>query len=252
MAYAQIEVSAIRHPKVLTLSDAAFRLWVAGLCYSQEHLTDGQIPAAALYVLGVKVTDALVAELVDHHLWDADGAGGYAVHDYLAWNRSRDAVGRDREAARLRAAAARERAYARAAERAPARAVERSTNVPCVAVRTSTTTSTEQTGRIRAATALPRYDPSSPFSWTIAVPGKLHREFVQRESSRHHGDVEAAEAGLLDWYATVAEAWNDQPLPGDDGFRFWRNRYAEWRGVSQTTVPDAKRAAVAAWGREAS
>lgn len=118
MAYAQIEVGALRHPKVLTLSDAAFRLWVAGLAYCQEHLTDGRLPAACLVALGVKATPKLVDELVVAALWERT-EHDYHVHDYLDWNRSRALVEKDRAHARTRAAAARERAGARAGAREP-------------------------------------------------------------------------------------------------------------------------------------
>ncbi|MCC6672148.1 MAG: DUF5131 family protein [Planctomycetes bacterium] len=53
MAYAQIHTQAPRHPKLLALSDAAWRLWATGLCYVQEHMTDGIIPAKAIVTFGV-------------------------------------------------------------------------------------------------------------------------------------------------------------------------------------------------------
>jgi hypothetical protein len=80
-------------------------------------------------------------------------------------------------------------------------------------------------------------DPSAAFDWLISVPGKLHTELVGREAVRHKGDTATAEQGLLEWYSTTALAWNDRELPGDDGWGFWRKRYAEWRGTSSTSAP---------------
>ena len=36
------------HPKVITLSDSAFRLHVTALCYCASQLTDGFIPSPAI------------------------------------------------------------------------------------------------------------------------------------------------------------------------------------------------------------
>ena len=40
------------HPKVIGLSDAAFRLYVTGICYSSRFLTDGELSSAVLRRLG--------------------------------------------------------------------------------------------------------------------------------------------------------------------------------------------------------
>ena len=92
MPYAQIDVSAPRHRKLSTLSDAAFRLWVLGLCYCQEHLTDGVLHSAVVPTLLRRVPPKIIAELVNHGLWDPDPDNGWRVHDYLAWNESRAQV----------------------------------------------------------------------------------------------------------------------------------------------------------------
>jgi hypothetical protein len=91
MACVNLHSTAIGHPKIAVLSDGAFRVWIAGLSYCQNHLTDGFIPAHGVHALGVKVSakaiDELLAERVPgkSSLWH-QVEGGYAVHDYLAWN----------------------------------------------------------------------------------------------------------------------------------------------------------------------
>lgn len=98
MAYAQIHVQALSHHKVVALSSDAFRLWVAGLVYCQQHLTDGALPAAVLPALslGLKRAAQLADELVRAQLWDASDRG-WTVHDYLHWNDSREDITRRRE-----------------------------------------------------------------------------------------------------------------------------------------------------------
>ena len=89
MPYAQIHTQALRHPKLLRLSDAAFRLWVAGLLYCQEHLTDGLIPRFCPCCM--RHTRRLVDELTAARLWH-ESPKGFEVHDYLEWNDSRQVV----------------------------------------------------------------------------------------------------------------------------------------------------------------
>lgn len=240
MPYAQIEVGALRHPKILTLSDSAFRLWVAGLAYSQEHLTDGAIPEAALLVMGVRSTPKTIAELVDHKLWETKEVG-YQIHDYLAWNQSREVVERRRTDARTRSERARERARERMdAQHAHGDAEQSLALARATAYAQRNTGGGPGEGR-RGATLVTRRDLSSPLDWVLPVPGKLHQQWVAREATRTNGDTAAAEKVLLDWYSSVAMAWNDKLLPGDDEFDFWRKRYAEWRGVSPSAPKPGER-----------
>jgi len=81
------------NPKVVGLSDAAFRLYVEAICWCSRQETDGKIPAAMMRRLGrPKVT----AELVAAGLLDRAGSD-YAVHDYLTFQRSRQEIAEFRE-----------------------------------------------------------------------------------------------------------------------------------------------------------
>jgi hypothetical protein len=96
-------------PKLLALSDAAWRMWGCGLIYCQNALTDGFIPAHAIHTFGVRAKnkEAVAGELCrvlipgKGPLWRVV-EGGYQVHDFLDWNDSRAEVlegrarGRDR------------------------------------------------------------------------------------------------------------------------------------------------------------
>jgi hypothetical protein len=94
MAWMRLEVSYIDHPKLLALSDGAFRLWHEGKSYCEKHLTDGLIPRSA--ARGFRCfTAARLKELqsavpgYQHPLWEAHDAG-FTMHDYLDHNDCRD------------------------------------------------------------------------------------------------------------------------------------------------------------------
>jgi hypothetical protein len=101
MSYAQIHTQALRHPKVRGLSSSAFRVWVAALCYCQDHLTDGAVTHQALKCLGWPVPPKLQQELVAAGLWH-EAADGYQVHDYADWNQTRADVLQKRALAKQR------------------------------------------------------------------------------------------------------------------------------------------------------
>lgn len=104
MAWAQIHDGAMTHPKVIGLSDKGFRLWVWGLSYAQQHLTDGLLIAEAIPSQLRRAS----SELVSKSLWEPCDRG-FLVHDYLAWNDSRETVYKKRADAKERMANARTR-----------------------------------------------------------------------------------------------------------------------------------------------
>lgn len=88
------------HPKVDALSDAAFRLHTAGICYCNRHLTDGYIEAGRVSRLVPRFKKSALVELMHSKLWlPADG--GYDVHDFLDWNPSRKQIEDRRERIRV-------------------------------------------------------------------------------------------------------------------------------------------------------
>lgn len=76
----RFDCDAVRHPKVVELSDAEFRVWVEAIAYAAEHGTDGEIPAA--WFRRLRVDDPTIEALVRVGLLDRKG-DGYALHDYL-------------------------------------------------------------------------------------------------------------------------------------------------------------------------
>lgn len=88
MAWIRVESSVARNRKFVKAGPAASWLWLCGLAYCQEGLTDGFIPPEAIDYLGVPKAGRLVTALVLAGLWDACDGGGWRVHDYLDHNRS--------------------------------------------------------------------------------------------------------------------------------------------------------------------
>lgn len=105
MAWVRIHDLAMTHPKIVGLSDKCFRLWVWGLSYSQQHLTDGALPFAAIPARLKLAVDRLVSV----RLWEPLPGLGWKVHDYLDWNDSREVVIAKREGAKTRLQSFREK-----------------------------------------------------------------------------------------------------------------------------------------------
>jgi hypothetical protein len=84
------------HPKIVGLSDRAFRALITGFCHCGEHLTDGYIskPVASAYA-----TPKVQRELTTAGLWvERAGGGGFDVHGFLDYNPTRVEVEEKREA----------------------------------------------------------------------------------------------------------------------------------------------------------
>lgn len=87
------------HPKVLALGLAGMGLHAWSISYCDHALTDGFIPAGAWpSLLGVR---AAVRGLVQAGLW-VPTDGGYCLHDYADYNRTKAQVEAEREENRVR------------------------------------------------------------------------------------------------------------------------------------------------------
>lgn len=102
MPYLNIDDGFPEHPKVDALSDAAFRLHVAGKCYAARALTDGIVPASRVPRLKPGYRAQQLKELLTAKVWHKGGEGcgtkncprgepgQYVIHDYLEWNKPRE------------------------------------------------------------------------------------------------------------------------------------------------------------------
>lgn len=101
MSWARIDDRLRDHPKVMHLGKlryAAMGVWLDALCYASEHLTDGRLPGGLVDLYPPQ----LVQALVEVGLWKrVDGA--LVIHDYLAFNPSREKVLAERDSAKVRA-----------------------------------------------------------------------------------------------------------------------------------------------------
>jgi hypothetical protein len=108
MSWGRLDDEANDCPKLIALSDGAFRLWACGIIYAQKKLTDGFIPARTVAAFparrkGPQVIAELTSKLVPGRdvLWHVVD-GGYQIHDYLDWNDRREDVLKARELGRER------------------------------------------------------------------------------------------------------------------------------------------------------
>jgi hypothetical protein len=124
------------HPKVVRAGGDAAWLYLCGLCYCAEHLTDGKIPAAMVPRLSDrKAPMKLARKLVDVGLWDGSETTGFVVHDWCDWNPSADEARKKRSAK-------------------PARSGRRSGGVPAARAMAAPMAAAKQTA-IRLLTVLP-------------------------------------------------------------------------------------------------
>jgi hypothetical protein len=105
MSWVKLDTGIFRNPKVVTIGADAKLLYIAGICYAGDNLTDGLIPNNAIPILGaeanVKNTKRATAELVAAGLW-IPFAAGFEVHDYLKHNSRSHDVQSKRDAAKER------------------------------------------------------------------------------------------------------------------------------------------------------
>jgi hypothetical protein len=105
MTWVRLDDGFAEHEKILGLSDRAFRLHVAALCYSARNLTEGVISELALRSVGANANlsrpKSTASTLVTAGLWEKEG-DGFRIHDYLDYNPAKADVERERQQARDR------------------------------------------------------------------------------------------------------------------------------------------------------
>jgi hypothetical protein len=109
MTWVKIDDSFPNHPKIVGLSDKAFRIHISGLCYCGTYLTDGFVPMTiAARFANEDMT--YIAELSQAGLWrEAPQDNGFYIHDYLAHQTSKTQVEEKRQTVRERQKRYRER-----------------------------------------------------------------------------------------------------------------------------------------------
>lgn len=110
MPFCRFEPTLHSHPKLVALSDQAFRVWACSVSFSLANLTDGALPdmqtARNPLRLSLGMTprsfQKVAQELITAGLWEANGRG-LRVHDYEDYQPSKREVEDEREANRERA-----------------------------------------------------------------------------------------------------------------------------------------------------
>lgn len=102
-AYAKLSATFYRDDAILRAGEAAETLYVRGLAFCAESVSDGFITELQVeHVIGVrlKALAQRVEALVREGLWEPVD-GGYVVRGWLKWNKSAEDIGmtrkRDRE-----------------------------------------------------------------------------------------------------------------------------------------------------------
>jgi len=115
MGWVRIDDNFADHPKVIGLSDTAFRLYIEALCYSNRQLTDGFIPMS-VYLKASKNDDA--DYLIEAGLWE-EVPKGYLIRSYTEYQPTREKVHSKRDQSRERLKKFREKEKGNAIETPP-------------------------------------------------------------------------------------------------------------------------------------
>jgi hypothetical protein len=109
MTWVKIDDSFPNHPKIVGLTDKAFRIHISGLCYCGTYLTDGFVPMT-IAARFANEDMAYIVELTKAGLWrEAPQENGFHIHDYLAHQTSKTQVEEKRQTVRERQKRYRER-----------------------------------------------------------------------------------------------------------------------------------------------
>lgn len=104
MSWAKIDDQLHSNEKALECSLAARGLWVTCLSWVADKETDGAVPKSIVKLHAGPQWQDLTEELVRAGLWD-EGDTGWAFHDYLEYNPSREDLEKERRATAERKAA---------------------------------------------------------------------------------------------------------------------------------------------------
>jgi hypothetical protein len=107
MGWVRLDDNFADHPKVIALSDTAFRLYIEALCYSNRQLTDGFIPMAVYLKLSKNddadyLIEAGLWESVHRTITDSSVTTGYQIRSYTEYQPTREKVEEKREQAKER------------------------------------------------------------------------------------------------------------------------------------------------------
>lgn len=99
MPWVRLDEQFAQHPKIKRAGPEGMALHVAALCYCNQYLTDGDLPAEVARTLidfgSARKAEAIAQRLVEVGLWEP-AADGYLIHDYLDYQPSKQTVLQER------------------------------------------------------------------------------------------------------------------------------------------------------------
>ena len=98
MTWVRIDDGFPNHPKIIGLSDGAFRLYITALCYSNAYLTDGIIPIKTVKKLS---NSRHISALVAANLWEIS-EDEITILGYDEYQFTKERVESERKSARAR------------------------------------------------------------------------------------------------------------------------------------------------------
>jgi len=108
MGWVRLDDNFADHPKVIALSDSAFRLFITGLCYSNRQLTDGLIPYQIVSAWVGHMPEKPSDELENQNLWEREDKG-FRIRSYDEYQPTKSQVEEKRERSKERLQRYRER-----------------------------------------------------------------------------------------------------------------------------------------------
>lgn len=101
--YVKISTMMFSDPKILAVSVAARWLYVCGLMWSKEHLTDGEVSREAIQMFGVANAKKCADELVKACLWmETDKGFTVGTDKWATYQTTREEVEEERQRAKER------------------------------------------------------------------------------------------------------------------------------------------------------
>jgi hypothetical protein len=225
MTWVRIDDGFPEHPKMLGLSDAAFRLHIHALCYCARALTDGFIPVS--WLANGKHRKA-AQSLVAAGLWH-DAPDGFRIHDYLEYQPSRFDVQQTRAEAAARMKRAREVRANKLGSSAEVRITPSppnpKKNVPKEASPPPTSTPSGAPAEALVVGPIKFMKKGEKFAFygsRLKVPHVFHDELVSKLAG------ENPQEKLAKFYETINADAEINHTPIIDVFEFLRPKFVEW------------------------
>lgn len=135
MSWIKLDDQWMEHPKIIRAGRDARDMWLASITWCAKYLTNGEFPAnlvpslAAIAGVDVANCQTFANTLVEVCLWDTTPSG-YAVHDYLKYNPSKQEVLDTREARKVSGSKGGKAKASNAASKLPSKTIAKVCPVP--------------------------------------------------------------------------------------------------------------------------